>query len=327
MPSRRHLHPTDRDRTVRALAAMADAARRARADDGSAQEPPTASQQRHPDPPVSNEGDPKSQVRASIHPDPVLPPVAAPVVAPPPSPSPAVPPSPPGVPVLLFDALAEEHADAGRGPTPAVQPSPGPPLDEATDGAPAVRHQHTEKRPTDVDRGLRRAVAAASAALVVVVAVLVGSMLAGGTPPVTSGGQSPSAVARQPSSTVPVSSSSSTTTTVVPTTVPTPPPTSVTTTAVPVVPQQTVQVGPPVLTNLQPSTGTIGQPAIVSGSGFLSPSGQISATVGGQTASVSCPDQTTCTVTIPPQIGTATAVPVVIVTDGGSSNPLTFTLS
>jgi len=66
---------------------------------------------------------------------------------------------------------------------------------------------------------------------------------------------------------------------------------------------------------------------VVSGSGFLSPSGHISATVGGRTASVSCPDQSTCTVTIPLQAGTATTAPVVIATDGGSSNPLTFTLS
>ena len=66
---------------------------------------------------------------------------------------------------------------------------------------------------------------------------------------------------------------------------------------------------------------------LVSGSGFLSPSGHIGATVGGRTASVSCPDQTTCTVTIPPQTATALTAPVVIVTDGGSSNPLTFTLS
>jgi hypothetical protein len=96
---------------------------------------------------------------------------------------------------------------------------------------------------------------------------------------------------------------------------------------VPVAPQQTAPEGPPILTSLQPSTGTIGQPAIVSGSGFLSPSGHISATVGGQTAPVSCPDPTTCTVTIPPLVGAATAVPVVIITDGGSSNPLMFTLS
>jgi hypothetical protein len=325
MPSRRHLQPGDKDRTARALAAMADAARRARADDGAAQEPPNASQQRHPDPPVSTEGDPKSHVRAPIQPDPESPPVAVPPVAPPPSPPPAVPPSPPVVPVLVFDALADEQADAGRGSTPAVPPSIGRPLDEATAGATAVRRRHNAERPPDVDRGLRRAVAAVSAALVVVVAVLVGSILAGGTPPATTGGQSPSALATQPSSTVPVSSSSTTTTTV-PTTLPTPPPTSVPTTTVPVAPQQTAPGGPPVLTNLQPSTGTIGQPAMVSGSGFLSPSGHISATVGGQTAPVSCPDQTTCMVTIPPQIGTATAVPVVIITDGGSSNPLTFTL-
>jgi hypothetical protein len=323
MPSRRHLHPADRDK--RALAAMADAARRARADDGPTQEPTSAPRQRHPGALVSNDEDPNSLARAPIHPEPELPPVAAPVVAPPPSPTPAGPPSPPGVPVLLFDALAEERADAGRGSTQAVPPNPVSPLEEVSADRPAVRHRHTEQRHRDVDRGLRRAVAATSAALVVVVAVLVGSMLAGGTPPAASGGRSPSAAATQPSSTVPVAAS--TTTTSVPTTVPTPPPTSVTTTTVPVGLQHSAPGGPPVLTNLQPSTGTVGEPEIVSGSGFLSPSGQISATVGGHTASVSCPDPTTCTVTIPPQIGTATAVPVVIVTDGGSSNPLTFRLS
>lgn len=326
MPSRRHLHPGDKDRTTRALAAMADAARRARADDRVTEEPPIAPQSRHPDPPVGTDGDPKFHVGAPIQPDPGPPPVAAPPAPPPLSPPPGVPPSPPVVPVLVFDALAEEQADLGRGPTPVVPSGIGRLFDEAAAGAPAVRRPHAAKRPSDADRGLRRAVAAVSAALVVVVAVLVGSMLAGGTPSSTSGGQVPSALATQPSTTVPVSLPSTTTTTV-PTTVPTPPPTSVPTTIVPVVPQQTAPVGPPVLTNLEPSAGSVGQPAIVSGSGFLSPSGHISATVGGQTASVSCPDQTTCMVTIPPQVGTATAVPVVIITDGGSSNPLTFTLS
>jgi hypothetical protein len=66
---------------------------------------------------------------------------------------------------------------------------------------------------------------------------------------------------------------------------------------------------------------------VITGSGLYSPSGRIRATVGGQTAFVSCSDQATCTLTIPPLTGPAPTEPVVIITDRGPSNPLPFTMS
>ena len=175
-----------------------------------------------------------------------------------------------------------------------------------------------------------------SVALLAVVAALFGSTLAGGrTAPVTSGVYRSSATAAPPSSTVPTTSTTVVTTTTVPSTVPSssvpavvapPPPLYSTTTTVPP-PPLTAPVAPPVLTNLKPSSGAVGQPVVVTGSGFLSPSGRISATVGGRTAPVACPNQTTCTVTIPPQAAKATTVSMVIATDSGPSNPMTFRLT
>ncbi len=81
------------------------------------------------------------------------------------------------------------------------------------------------------------------------------------------------------------------------------------------------------MTGLQPSSGRVGGTVTITGAGFYSPSGRIRATVGGQTAFVSCADQTTCTLTIPPLTGTATTDPVVIITDTGTSNPLLLTLN
>jgi hypothetical protein len=78
---------------------------------------------------------------------------------------------------------------------------------------------------------------------------------------------------------------------------------------------------------MKPSSGAVGQSVVVSGSGFLSLSGYISATVGGRTAPVQCPNQTTCMVTIPPQAGRATTVSMVIATQSGASNPLIFRLT
>ena len=82
--------------------------------------------------------------------------------------------------------------------------------------------------------------------------------------------------------------------------------------------------GPPVLSALAPSSGQAGQTVTVTGSNFLSPSGQISAEVGGQTVQVACPDQTTCSVLIPPNQGSTTSASVTITTDSGTSNPLVF---
>jgi len=85
------------------------------------------------------------------------------------------------------------------------------------------------------------------------------------------------------------------------------------------------KAGPPALTALAPTSGQAGQMVTVTGSNFLSPSGQISAEIGGQMAPVACPDQTTCTVVIPPDQESTSSASVAIITDSGTSNTLTFT--
>ncbi len=330
MPPRRHRQPADRDVSAKALTAMAEAARRARAADGGAPAPPTAAPRRRPDP-QAVERDPRSHVTETDRPVtahvPAAPPEKArPAPDPPPPAADPPPPSRPGAPVLVFDALAEEDDATRAGPTSTVTSPPGPPADEVIAAAPTTRHRHSARPAPDGERRLRRAVGIVSAAVVLMVAALVGSELAGGgAPPSVPGARHASARATLPSTTVPVTSSPSTTTEV-PAAVPAPSSTTTTTTAPSPLPTATPG-GAPVLTTLQPSTGTAGQSVVVLGSGFLSPSGHIGASVDGQTASVSCPDQTTCTVTIPPQIPAGTAVPVVITTDGGLSNPLTFTVA
>ncbi len=83
--------------------------------------------------------------------------------------------------------------------------------------------------------------------------------------------------------------------------------------------------GPPALSKLAPASGQAGQTVTVTGSNFLSSSGQINARVGGAIAPVACPDQTTCTVVVPPDPAPTPSTPVTITTDSGTSNPLVFT--
>lgn len=82
---------------------------------------------------------------------------------------------------------------------------------------------------------------------------------------------------------------------------------------------------PPVLAALDPASGPAGSSIVVSGSGFVSSSGQISAHFGAQAAGIDCPDQGTCTIVAPTASGSSTSAPVTITTDSGTSNPLIFT--
>jgi hypothetical protein len=82
--------------------------------------------------------------------------------------------------------------------------------------------------------------------------------------------------------------------------------------------------GPPVISSLTPSSGSAGQSVQVVGANFLSSSGQVVAMFNGQVAPTSCPAQNTCTVTVPPSPGGATAQ-VTITTASGTSNVVTFT--
>ena len=83
--------------------------------------------------------------------------------------------------------------------------------------------------------------------------------------------------------------------------------------------------GGPVLAALEPSTGTPGQVLVVTGSNFLSPSGQITAHFGAQVALIACPQSTSCLVEVPSTDGTTAPVPVTVTTDSGTTNPLPFT--
>jgi hypothetical protein len=84
--------------------------------------------------------------------------------------------------------------------------------------------------------------------------------------------------------------------------------------------------GPPVISSITPTSGSAGQGVQVAGSNFLSSDGQIVATFNGQVAPTSCPAQNTCTVTVPPMTGAASAQ-ITITTAGGTSNAVTFTYS
>ena len=228
------------------------------------------------------------------------------------------------MPVMTFDSLAGESADDRTG-----APGHGPSGHGSTAGTvgapppPVIRHRHAAARPPDRDRGLRRAIAIVSAAIVVVLAALLGSVLAGGGPsPGPSGGHRSSTGVTRPAPSAPSTTNAPTST--APAEAPTASTTTTSTTSTTSPP--TGPGGAPVLTSLQPSSGGVGQAVVISGAGFFSPSGSIRATVGGQTASVSCTDQTTCTLKIPPLTGTATTEPVVVITDDGPSSPLPFTM-
>ena len=101
--------------------------------------------------------------------------------------------------------------------------------------------------------------------------------------------------------------------------------------------------GPPTVSALQPAHGQAGQQVVISGTGFLSPNGVITAYFGAVTAPTSCSSPTTCTVTVPPPLpsgpagapsgsgsasaatGPGVSVSVTVVTDSGRSNPVSFT--
>ena len=115
-----------------------------------------------------------------------------------------------------------------------------------------------------------------------------------------------------------------------------PPPASPSTTAPPpasspaALPFSTTTIPPPpgggpVLSALDPSSGAPGQVVVITGTNFISPSGQISVQFGGQVSLIACPESTSCLVAVPPATGGTTSASVTVTTDGGTSNPLTFT--
>ena len=81
----------------------------------------------------------------------------------------------------------------------------------------------------------------------------------------------------------------------------------------------------PALTTLDPSGGTAGQVLVINGTNLLSPSGTITAQFGGQTTTIACPQSTSCLIEVPSTDGATGTAQVTVTTDGGTSNPLTFT--
>jgi hypothetical protein len=82
--------------------------------------------------------------------------------------------------------------------------------------------------------------------------------------------------------------------------------------------------GAPRVRKVSPSSGASGQTVEVTGSGFFSSDGRITASFGGAPAPTSCPTQSSCTVTVP-NLGSAHATTMTIVTSSGTSNAITFT--
>ena len=83
-------------------------------------------------------------------------------------------------------------------------------------------------------------------------------------------------------------------------------------------------VGAPVLSSLSPPSATAGQQVVIAGGNFMSANGHIVAHFGIQVAATDCPEQTSCTATVPSFGGSATTVPVTITTASGTSDALTF---
>ena len=83
----------------------------------------------------------------------------------------------------------------------------------------------------------------------------------------------------------------------------------------------------PVLSAIEPASGAPGQVIVVSGSNLMSTSGQISAQFGAETSTVACLAPTSCLVIVPTNGSPSATVPLTITTDGGTSNTLNFTYS
>jgi hypothetical protein len=82
----------------------------------------------------------------------------------------------------------------------------------------------------------------------------------------------------------------------------------------------------PVISSISPASGAAGTSITVSGANFMSSSGQIVAKFDGQVAPTSCPELSTCTVTVPTlPAGTSGSVPFTITTDSGTTSPKDFT--
>jgi hypothetical protein len=208
-----------------------------------------------------------------------------------------------------------------------VEGQSAPPPTHAVADVPAPSPGGGSTASTPRERRLSRPILMVSMGLVAAIVALVSwsSIKGGGTPnshrssasvPRSSPATRASPLATNPpttsSSTIPPPASS-------PGAVPVSTTTSTTTSTAP------ASEGAPVLSAVDPSSGTPGQIVVITGTNFVSPSGQITVQFGTQVATIACPEQTACLVAVPPPAGTAGSTPVTVTTDAGTSNPLTFT--
>jgi hypothetical protein len=87
----------------------------------------------------------------------------------------------------------------------------------------------------------------------------------------------------------------------------------------------TAEANPPVISSLSPASGGAGQVVTITGANFMSADGQIIARFNGQVAPTSCPEQATCTVTVPTLNPAPTGpVTLTVTTGAGASNAEPF---
>ncbi len=329
MRARRPGRHSDEVMGPRALAAMADAARRSReagagpsrAQSDAATEAVTA---------VAVDG----AAGALIDPEPSAPDTMDPSSAPgtpPPTPPVARPspstPDPP--PTAATPVPPAPSTPPSRPSTPVPAPSATSATSAGTMGAASASEPRHLRTPTHGDHRRRSSMLIVSVSLMAIVAAVLGTWAVkdgGGGSPSTS--RRPGTSAHTAPVAPPVAQSGHESGAAAPS----PGTTSVTTTTQPATTTTTTAATPnagsgPVLNSIQPASGSAGQTIVVSGSNLLSASGQITAQFGAETSTVACLAQTSCLVIVPPDGSPAATIPVTITTDNGTSNALTFTYS
>lgn len=82
--------------------------------------------------------------------------------------------------------------------------------------------------------------------------------------------------------------------------------------------------GAPLISAIQPNSGTGGDTVSIIGSGIVSTNGSIVALFGSTVASTRCPNEQRCLVVVPPRSGGAKSIDVRLRTNAGLSNELQF---
>lgn len=309
----------------RALAAMADAARRSREAGAGADAQGPQLVQPGVGAVTPAETPPSVRTDDAVAADPSLlppsdPPVRAP--APEPTPAPARPAPRRSAPSRPAPSRPAPAASTPAVSTPAVSTpaasTPAPPPTQRHDGPADTRRDHRPRSSTLIVSLSLMAVVAALLATWAVKGGGSGSLSSSGHHPGVATRTSPTAPPTAQSGLSPVAVSGVGGGTASPTT--TAPP-STTTPAVP-----TTGSGP-VLTTLEPASAAPGQVLVIVGSNLMSASGQITANFGTETSTVACPQTTSCLVMVPQDGTSGTSVPFTVTTDSGTSNALTFSYS